>query len=52
MGQFDTFIPQIGLPTEGNRASGETVVVKKPKTKAAPVAPPPKPPKNINKGVK
>jgi hypothetical protein len=59
MGQFDTFIPQIGLPTEGNRASGESVVVKKPKTKAAAAggSPPPKKPpkgptgpKNTDKG--
>jgi hypothetical protein len=46
MGQFDTFMPQIGLPTEGNRASGESVVVKKPKPKAAAAgSPPSKPPK-------
>jgi hypothetical protein len=53
MGQFDTFIPQIGLTKEGNRAVGESVVVKKPKTKAAAAgSPPPKPPKKFNKGLK
>ena len=56
MGQFDTFIPKIGLPTEGNRAVGESTVVKKPKPKVAGAgSPPPKPPKpskTFNKGVK
>jgi hypothetical protein len=56
MGQFDNFIPQIGLPTTGNRAYAENVVVKKPKPKVAGAgAPPPdpkKPPKNFNKGTK
>ena len=33
MGQFDNFIPQVGLPTTGNRAYAENIVVKKPKPK-------------------
>jgi hypothetical protein len=47
MGQFDTFMPKIGLPTEGNRAVGQSIVVKKPKPKVAGAgSPPPNPPKD------
>jgi len=46
MGQFDTFMPKIGLPTEGNRATGENVVVKKPKVKTAGGRNQPTPPNN------
>jgi hypothetical protein len=56
MGQFDTFIPKIGIPTEGNRAVGQSIVVKKPKPKVAgagsPPPNPPKPSKTFNKGSK
>ena len=46
MGQFDNFIPKVGLTTTGNRAFGESVVVKKPKPKvAAAGGNPPRPPK-------
>ena len=48
MGQFDNFIPKVGLTTTGNRAFGESVVVKKPKPKpkvAAAGGTPPRPPK-------
>ena len=50
MGQFDNFIPKVGLLTTGNRAYAENVVVKKPKPKVAGAgAPPPQPPrKNPN----
>jgi len=54
MGQFDEFIPKVGLTNKGNRAVGESVVVKKDRAKpkvafAAGNPPnPPKPPKEGN----
>jgi len=48
MGQFDNYglqpVGEIGLPKRGNRASGESVVVKKPKPKTQAQAAPPRSP--------
>lgn len=44
MGQFDNFMPSIGLQQTGNRAFAENVVIKKAKPKAAGAAAPPPPP--------
>jgi hypothetical protein len=47
MGQFDNFLPSPGLKDSGNRAVGESIVIKKskPKPKAAAAPAPPPPPK-------